>query len=179
MHLPTTAPILLLLAAAAVGRSRAQTRPYSAAGGPVPTLASPSADDGTAGDNAADYWCGRWAGSPEPADVPTGQQLPVTDFTRRFFVEPQLQRTPFAPVVATEPKVQIPKIWGNSTFVVIINLQILFIHSPPPLCFFFLVMVFVLALPHFRCTGTCYYFGLLLLAAGWIEFADGMLLWLW
>ena len=71
------------------------------------------ADNST--ENANDHWCGTWAGSPTPADVPTGQQLPPIDYTRRFFVEPQLQRTPFAPVVATEPKVQIPKIWGNST----------------------------------------------------------------
>ncbi|KAF6236900.1 hypothetical protein HO173_005191 [Letharia columbiana] len=67
-------------------------------------------------ENAADHWCGKWAGSPEPADVPTAQQLPPFDYTRRFFVEPQLQRTPFAPVVATEPKVQVPKIWGNNEF---------------------------------------------------------------
>ena len=65
--------------------------------------------------NAANYWCGKWAGSPKPADVPSAQQLPPSDSTRRFFVEPQLQRAPFAPVVATEPKVQVPKIWGNST----------------------------------------------------------------
>ena len=67
-------------------------------------------------DNAANHWCGKWAGSPNPTDVPSAQQLPASDYLRRFFVEPQLQRTPFAPVVATEPKVQIPKIWGNSTF---------------------------------------------------------------
>lgn len=72
------------------------------------------ADNST--DNAAAYWCGPWAGSPEPADVPVDQQLPTRDYTRRFFVEPQLQRTPFAPVVAQEPKVQVPKIWGNSAF---------------------------------------------------------------
>lgn len=76
--------------------------------------AQAQADNSTV--NAADHWCGKWAGSPQPADVPTGQQLPPNDYTRRFFVEPQLQRTPFAPVVATEPKVQIPKIWGNNEF---------------------------------------------------------------
>lgn len=75
-------------------------------------LCHAQADNST--DNAADHWCGKWAGSPNPGDVPTGQQLPVIDFTRRLFVEPQLQRTPFAPVTATEDKVQVPKIWGNS-----------------------------------------------------------------
>lgn len=75
-------------------------------------LCQAQADNST--DNAADHWCGNWAGSPNPGDVPTGQQLPVIDFTRRLFVEPQLQRTPFAPVTATEAKVQVPKIWGNS-----------------------------------------------------------------
>lgn len=61
-----------------------------------------------------DHWCGKWAGSPDPLDVVGPQQLPPYDFTRMFFVEPQLQRVPFAPVVATEPKVQVPKLWGNS-----------------------------------------------------------------
>lgn len=103
MHLPTLPQILVL--AATAGLCRAQTLL-------APASAQAPAENST--DNAADHWCGRWAGSPEPADVPTGQQLPVSDYTRRFFVEPQLQRTPFAPVVATEPKVQIPKIWGNS-----------------------------------------------------------------
>ncbi|KAL9073104.1 MAG: hypothetical protein Q9161_003158 [Pseudevernia consocians] len=67
-------------------------------------------------DNKADHWCGKWAGSPEPADVPTGQQLPPIDYTKRFFVEPQLLRVPFSPIYATEPKVQVPKIWGNNAF---------------------------------------------------------------
>lgn len=71
-----------------------------------------SAENST--ENADNHWCGKWAGSPNPADAPSIQQLPQVDYTRRFFVEPQLQRTPFAPIVATEPKVQIPKIWGNS-----------------------------------------------------------------
>lgn len=74
------------------------------------------AQDENSTDNAANHWCGKWAGSPEPADVPTGQQLPPIEDTRRFFIEPQLQRVPFSPIIATEPKVQIPKIWGNSTF---------------------------------------------------------------
>ena len=78
------------------------------------SLAQTQANNDT--ENAANHWCGKWAGSPNPADVPTAQQLPPSDYIRRFFVEPQLQRTPFAPIVATEPKVQIPKIWGNSMF---------------------------------------------------------------
>ena len=61
------------------------------------------------------YWCGNWAGTPDPANVPTSGQLPVGDHLKRFFVEPQLQRVPFAPIMASEPKVQVPKIWGNST----------------------------------------------------------------
>ncbi|KAL8992587.1 MAG: hypothetical protein Q9169_006985 [Polycauliona sp. 2 TL-2023] len=61
-----------------------------------------------------DHWCGKWAGSPDPSDAVGPQQLPPYDFTRRFFVEPQLQRVPFAPIQATEPKVQVPKLWGNS-----------------------------------------------------------------
>lgn len=60
------------------------------------------------------HWCGNWAGAPDPANVPSGGQLPVGDHMRRFFVEPQLQRVPFAPIMASEPKVQVPKIWGNS-----------------------------------------------------------------
>ncbi|KAL8640713.1 MAG: hypothetical protein Q9226_008715 [Calogaya cf. arnoldii] len=63
-----------------------------------------------------DHWCGEWAGHPNPADAISAQQLPRYDFVRRFFVEPQLQRVPFAPVVATEPKVQVPKFWGNNKF---------------------------------------------------------------
>ena len=66
--------------------------------------------------NKADHWCGEWAGSPNHADVPVSGQLPGPDYTRRFFAEPQLQRVPFSPIVATEPKVQIPKVWGNSMF---------------------------------------------------------------
>ena len=77
-------------------------------------LCQAQADSAT--DNAADHWCGEWAGSPVPADVPGAQQLPQPDFTKRFFVEPQLLRTPFAPIMATEPKVQVPKLWGNSAF---------------------------------------------------------------
>lgn len=60
------------------------------------------------------HWCGNWAGAPNPANVPTAGQLPSDDLLRRFFVEPQLQRAPFAPIMASEPKVQVPKIWGNS-----------------------------------------------------------------
>ena len=67
-------------------------------------------------DNAPDHWCGKWAGEPEPTDVPSRQQLPQIDYIKRFFVEPQLLRVPFSPIYATEPKVQIPKIWGNSAF---------------------------------------------------------------
>ena len=62
----------------------------------------------------ANCTCGNWAGSPEPADVPIDAQLPIRDYTRRFFVEPQLLHAPFAPIMASEPKVQVPKIWGNS-----------------------------------------------------------------
>ncbi len=61
-----------------------------------------------------DHWCGPWAGAPNPSNIPFGQQLPPNDFVRHFFVEPQLQKVPFSPVLAKEPKVQIPKIWGNS-----------------------------------------------------------------
>ena len=66
--------------------------------------------------NKPNYWCGQWAGSPKPADAPVSGQLPGADYEKRFFVEPQLQRVPFSPIVATEPKVQIPKVWGNRTF---------------------------------------------------------------
>ncbi|CAD6584008.1 MAG: hypothetical protein ASARMPRED_001576 [Alectoria sarmentosa] len=97
MYLPTLTSILLT-ATISLWHAHAQT------------------DNSTDNDNAANHWCGAWAGSPKPADVPSAQQLPPSDYTRRFFVEPQLQRTPFAPVVATEPKVQIPKIWGNNDF---------------------------------------------------------------
>lgn len=62
------------------------------------------------------HWCGQWAGSPRPADAPVSGQLPSPDYTKRLFAEPQLQRVPFAPIVASEPKVQVPKVWGNSTF---------------------------------------------------------------
>ena len=75
----------------------------------VPEAAAPA--QVAAGTN---HWCGAWAGSPNPSDVVGPQQLPPYDFTRRFFVEPQLQRVPFAPLVATEPKIQVPKLWGNS-----------------------------------------------------------------
>ena len=91
MYLPTT----LYLLATSVALSQAK---------PASTLAA----------NDQTYWCGKWAGAPNANDVPVGQQLPASDYTRRFFVEPQLQRVPFAPVSASEPKVQIPKIWGNS-----------------------------------------------------------------
>ena len=86
-------------------------------------LCQAQADSAT--DNADDHWCGAWAGSPVPADVPSAQQLPPPDFTKRFFVEPQLTRTPFAPIMASEPKVQVPKLWGNSAF--------LSLPPPPPL----------------------------------------------
>ena len=76
---------------------------------------SPSPASLNAG-NDVDHWCGSWAGKPNPSNVPTGQQLPVDDFTRRFFVEPQLQKTPFSPIIASEPRVQIPKLWGNGRF---------------------------------------------------------------
>ena len=62
------------------------------------------------------HWCGNWAGAPNPSNVPSSGQLPRADYTKRFFVEPQLQRAPFSPVIATEAKVQVPKIWGNSMF---------------------------------------------------------------
>ena len=64
--------------------------------------------------NAGTYWCGGWAGSPNPTDVPSPKQLPTIDHIERIFVEPQLTNPPFAPFTATEPTVQIPKIWGNS-----------------------------------------------------------------
>ena len=64
--------------------------------------------------NKPNHWCGQWAGSPRLEDRPRSQQLPPFDYTRRFFVEPQLLNTPFAPIMASEPKVQVPKIWGNS-----------------------------------------------------------------
>ena len=87
-------------------------------------------------DNRQNHWCGQWAGSPRPADVPVSGQLPGPDDTKRFFVEPQLQRAPFAPIMASEPKVQIPKIWGNSPF---------FYFTPPLLCSFFLFLYFLRA----------------------------------
>ena len=62
------------------------------------------------------HWCGNWAGAPNPANVPTAGQLPRGDYDKRLFIEPQLQRVPFSPVIATEAKVQVPKIWGNSMF---------------------------------------------------------------
>ena len=77
-------------------------------------LCHAQADDSAT--NADNHWCGNWAGSPKPEDVPTAGQLPNLDYQRRQFIEPQLQRTPFSPVMASEEKVQIPKIWGNSTF---------------------------------------------------------------
>ena len=62
------------------------------------------------------HWCGNWAGAPNPANVPTAGQLPRGDYDKRLFLEPQLQRVPFSPVIASEAKVQVPKIWGNSMF---------------------------------------------------------------
>ncbi|KAL8993671.1 MAG: hypothetical protein Q9169_006171 [Polycauliona sp. 2 TL-2023] len=76
-----------------------------------------------------DHWCGTWAGSPDPSDAVGPQQLPPYDFTRRFFVEPQLQRAPFAPIQATEPKVQVPKLWGNNKFRVAL---MTYAQSAPP-----------------------------------------------
>ncbi|KAL6717808.1 hypothetical protein ACLMJK_003893 [Lecanora helva] len=99
MHLTTT----IVLLATTIATSSAQSSPFSAA---------PAATAVSAG-NDQDHWCGRWAGVPNEADVPKGQQLPTSDYTKRLFVEPQLQRVPFSPVSATEPKVQVPKIWGN------------------------------------------------------------------
>ncbi len=64
--------------------------------------------------NVVTRFCGKWAGSPNPADVPVQQQLPISDFVKRFFIEPQLTNPPYKPFMATEEKVQIPKIWGNS-----------------------------------------------------------------
>ena len=82
--------------------------------------------------NKPNHWCGQWAGSPKAADAPVSGQLPEPDYTRRFFAEPQLQRVPFSPIVATEPKVQIPKVWGNSTFP-LSNLSVpVFIYTIPP-----------------------------------------------
>ena len=79
----------------------------------VSLSATTAAATGVSVGDETNHWCGDWAGSPTASDVPTGQQLPVSEFTKRFFVEPQLQRVPFSPIAATEPKVQIPKIWGN------------------------------------------------------------------
>ena len=62
---------------------------------------------------ADDHWCGPWAGKPDPAMVPFGQQLPQWDLVKRLFIEPQLQKVPFSPVIGSETRVQIPKIWGN------------------------------------------------------------------
>lgn len=64
--------------------------------------------------NEVKYFCGKWAGSPNPQNVPTAQQLPASDLVRRFFIEPQLTNPPYKPIIATEEKVQIPKLWGNS-----------------------------------------------------------------
>lgn len=59
-----------------------------------------------------DHWCGDWAGSPNPANMPDAQQLPnQRDLEKRFFVEPQLAK--FAPAPPNIQKVQIPKMWGN------------------------------------------------------------------
>ncbi len=63
--------------------------------------------------SADDHWCGAWAGTPNPASLPSEQQLPANEATRRFFVEPQLTKVPYSPIIAIEPKVQVPKVWGN------------------------------------------------------------------
>ena len=95
MHLLALAAIL----AASASLCQAQTEETNAT---APVQADPN------------HWCGNWAGAPNPSNVPSSGQLPAADYTKRFFVEPQLQRAPFAPVIATEAKVQVPKIWGNS-----------------------------------------------------------------
>ena len=59
------------------------------------------------------HWCGAWAGKPNPRDLPQDQLLPQRDYKKLFFVEPQLTSPPFRPLMGSEPKVQIPKIWGN------------------------------------------------------------------
>ena len=102
MRLFTTAIVSLHL----VGLSWAQSRPPR----PIPTAA------GTNGvtQSSNDYVCGEWAGRLNPTDLPTVPQLAAKDKTVRFFVEPQLMDPPFQPITATEPKVQIPKLWGNS-----------------------------------------------------------------
>ena len=97
MHLSTAAYLL----ATSLALCQAQT---------LSTPASAAASQVAAG---PDHWCGDWAGKPTPSNVPSGQQLPADDPIRRFFVEPQLQKVPFSPIIASEPKVQIPKIWGN------------------------------------------------------------------
>jgi len=65
---------------------------------------------------AATFWCGTWAGSPNLRDAPSAGQLPTIDSTRRYFTEPQLQDPPFQPPLGPEPRVQVPKIWGNSAY---------------------------------------------------------------
>lgn len=61
---------------------------------------------------APNHWCGKWAGSPTPANIPDAQQLPdPRDLEKHFFVEPQLAK--FAPAPPGIKPVQIPKIWGN------------------------------------------------------------------
>ena len=66
--------------------------------------------------NANNFFCGNWAGSPRAQDVPAEQLLPAADYIKRFFVEPQLTDPPYRPLMASEPRVQIPKLWGNSKF---------------------------------------------------------------
>ncbi|KAI4243294.1 MAG: hypothetical protein L6R42_010795, partial [Xanthoria sp. 1 TBL-2021] len=83
MH-PSSAFIALILAGIDLTTVGATAIPEAAA--PVPVAAG------------QDHWCGAWAGRPDPSDLVGPQQLPPYDFTRRFFVEPQLQRVPFAPV---------------------------------------------------------------------------------
>ena len=95
MHQPTLISMILIVAA----------RLCHAQG----NLTTPDSND-------PDHWCGQWAGQPNPDQAPSLQLLPPrNDYTKRFFVEPQLQRTPFSPIMADEPKVQIPKFWGTST----------------------------------------------------------------
>lgn len=74
--------------------------------------------------NVVNHYCGKWAGSPNPRDVPVQQQLPTSDFVKRLFIEPQLTNPPYRPFIAPEEKVQIPKLWGNSNNFQITTLRV-------------------------------------------------------
>ena len=69
---------------------------------------------GTAIVNAVDHWCGQWAGALDIADAIPDQLLPGTyPSDKKLFIEPQLQRVPFSPVMGPEERIQVPKLWGN------------------------------------------------------------------